>query len=226
MSEKYELFLDKNKKVKLSADEQGNFFAEANGKKIKLGSEGLQAIDELGGAAAIGGGLSEEEINGLIDAAAPAPDEWHFSGVYNTPNGTKQYPIGEAILKAKEIAGITIGVPFWLDIKVSGNYAYYDFETGAYFTGQTSFYLGSILEMNRAGSYTDAGWNGNRYVFKGVDYMSIINSGWNSSVLGNAWSYEGVINSTTETTTAGFFFDVFLDGYPTTWNINCKLSKI
>ena len=56
MPEKYELFLDKNKKVKLSANEQGDLFAEANGKAIKLGADGLQAIAEDGSLEAIGGG--------------------------------------------------------------------------------------------------------------------------------------------------------------------------
>lgn len=58
MPDKYELFLDKNKKVKLSADEQGNFFAEANDKKIKLGASGLENVDENGVASPIGADLT------------------------------------------------------------------------------------------------------------------------------------------------------------------------
>jgi hypothetical protein len=58
MPDKYELFLDKNKKVKLSADEQGNFFAEANDKKIKLGASGLENVDENGVASPVGADLT------------------------------------------------------------------------------------------------------------------------------------------------------------------------
>lgn len=58
MPDKYELFLDKNKKVKLSADEQGNFFAEANDKKIKLGSNGLENVDGNGVASPVGADLT------------------------------------------------------------------------------------------------------------------------------------------------------------------------
>lgn len=58
MPEKYELFLDKNKKVKLSADEQGNFFAEANDKKIKLGSNGLENVDVNGVVSPVGNDLT------------------------------------------------------------------------------------------------------------------------------------------------------------------------
>lgn len=58
MPDKYELFLDKNKKVKLSADEQGNFFAEANDKRIKLGASGLENVDENGVASPVGADLT------------------------------------------------------------------------------------------------------------------------------------------------------------------------
>lgn len=57
MPEKYELFLDKNKKVKLAANDQGDFFAEANGNRIKLGEQGLQTINKTTGAPeSVGGG--------------------------------------------------------------------------------------------------------------------------------------------------------------------------
>lgn len=85
MPDKYELFLDKNKKVKLSANEQGDLFAEANGKAIKLGADGLQAIADDGSLKEIGGGLEGDTFvyvsgagtaaeNGqeLVDAIATA----------------------------------------------------------------------------------------------------------------------------------------------------------
>lgn len=59
MPEKYELFLDKNKKVKLAANDQGDFFAEANGNRIKLGEQGLQTINKTTGAPESVGGAPD-----------------------------------------------------------------------------------------------------------------------------------------------------------------------
>jgi len=62
MPEKYELFLDKNKKVKLAANDQGDFFAEANGNRIKLGAQGLQTINKTTGAPESIGGDPDQTI--------------------------------------------------------------------------------------------------------------------------------------------------------------------
>ncbi len=60
MPEKYEIFLDKNKKVKLAANDQGDFFAEANGNRIKLGEQGLQTINKTTGAPESVGGTDPD----------------------------------------------------------------------------------------------------------------------------------------------------------------------
>lgn len=74
MPEKYELFLDKNKKVKLAANDQGDFFAEANGNRIKLGEQGLQTINKSTGV--------PESVGG-----APDPDQTIRSITGATGNG-------------------------------------------------------------------------------------------------------------------------------------------
>jgi|9_EtaG_2_1085328.scaffolds.fasta_scaffold00008_48 hypothetical protein len=63
MPEKYELFLDKNKKVKLAANDQGEFFAEANGNRIKLGEQGLQTINKTTGAPESVGGAPDPNLD-------------------------------------------------------------------------------------------------------------------------------------------------------------------
>ena len=77
MPEKYELFLDKNKKVKLAANDQGDFFAEANGNRIKLGEQGLQTINKTTGA--------PESVGG-----APDPNQ-----IIRTITGVEQNAFGE-----------------------------------------------------------------------------------------------------------------------------------
>jgi hypothetical protein len=64
MPQKYELFLDKNKKVKLAANDQGEFFLEANGNVVKINDEGLKLgkRDEGGENALAAVGLSEAEV--------------------------------------------------------------------------------------------------------------------------------------------------------------------
>ena len=64
MPQKYELFLDKNKKVKLAANDQGELFFEANGNVVKINDEGLKlGKRDQGGADALAAvGLSEAEV--------------------------------------------------------------------------------------------------------------------------------------------------------------------
>jgi hypothetical protein len=64
MPQKYELFLDKNKKVKLAANDQGEFFLEANGNVVKINDEGLKLgkRDQGGENALASVGLSEAEV--------------------------------------------------------------------------------------------------------------------------------------------------------------------
>jgi hypothetical protein len=62
MPHKYEMFLDKNKKVKLAANDQGEFFMEANGNVVKINDDGMKL-----GKRADGGidGLKEIGSSGL-----------------------------------------------------------------------------------------------------------------------------------------------------------------
>ena len=86
MPDKYELFLDKNKKVKLAADDQGNFFAEANGNRIKLGDDGLQKFGEGGVLEAIGGGGGLEGTQYVFVAAngTDVENAAELQAAYNT----------------------------------------------------------------------------------------------------------------------------------------------
>lgn len=107
MPDKYEIFLDKNKKVKLSANEQGDFFAEANGKAIKLGGEGLQAdsiqlgntkilTDETGAlVSSIDGGENQP-----IGGGGEEPLSYEFSTMLSTADLT--YPDDPVLASALE----------------------------------------------------------------------------------------------------------------------------
>lgn len=95
MPDKYELFLDKNKKVKLAADDQGNFFAEANGNRIKLGDDGLQKFGAGGVLEDIGGGIDETEVSNLLSRKGYLTSSTINSSIREAAGTTKTFSFSQ-----------------------------------------------------------------------------------------------------------------------------------
>lgn len=173
MSDKYELFLDRDKKVKIAADEEGNFFAEANGNRIKLGDSGLQKFGE--------GGVLEDvgDVSGAVGETKTfsfSQDNIYVSGLRNSSNNTLDFTYIPSYANAFDqalsyISSKGLGQRFLMQFsyELKLDFAYQDYlwsdPSGSYYPGfqikkRWSSVTGDSLEiLGRWGSISKARYN-------------------------------------------------------------------
>ena len=167
MPQKYELFLDKNKKVKLAANDQGEFFLEANGNVVKINDEGLKLgkRDQGGENALAAVGLSEAEV------AAIAQENG-----YSTEDRITEVDLNNFFsdLRYQDLTYSSVNNK----TMISKGTSYYDIELND-FVDTPGFYRG-VLEIFIAGKNSSATPGYNKKSALNRFYFTYINDGKDS----------------------------------------------